>query len=121
MNQAWYADDATRAGSCEDLRSFWDRLQIHGVGFGYHPNATKTHLVVKAEHAEKAKQQFSGTGVNITTEGKRHLGAAIGSRSFMEEYVGKKVTKWSEEIKQVGHDCQISTPCNLFCLHSWPL
>ncbi len=27
---------------------------------------------------------FAGTGINITTEGKRHLGAAIGSRSYTE-------------------------------------
>ena len=42
----------------------------HGTCFGYHPNAAKAHLVVKAEHAEKVKQQFEGTDINIATEGK---------------------------------------------------
>ena len=102
VKQVWYADDATGAGTCDDLRAFWDSLQIHGVGYGYHPNATKTHLVVKAEHATKARELFAGTGVNVTTEGKRHLGAAVGSRSYMEEYVTGKVTKWCDEIKQLA-------------------
>ena len=102
VKQVWYADDATGAGTCDDLRAFWDSLQIHGVGYGYHPNGTKTHLVVKAEHATKARELFAGTGVNVTTEGKRHLGAAVGSRSYMEEYVTGKVTKWCDEIKQLA-------------------
>jgi hypothetical protein len=61
VNQVWYADDATGAGSCEDLRSFWDSLQMHGDGFGYNLNATKTYLVVKPEHEENAKLVFEST------------------------------------------------------------
>ena len=75
--QVWYADDATGAGTCNDLRLFWDSMQRHGAGYGYYPNASKTHLVVKAEHIEKAKERFADTGINITTEGKRHLGAVM--------------------------------------------
>jgi hypothetical protein len=33
---------------------------------------------VKPEHEENANLVFAGTWHNITTEGKRHLGAAIG-------------------------------------------
>ena len=42
-------------------------------------------------------------GVNVTTEGKRHLGAAIGSHSFTEEYVSRKVQVWSEEVQRLAH------------------
>lgn len=75
-------------------------MQVHGDGYGYHPNGPKTHLVVKAAHVEKARELFAGTGIKVTTEGKRHLGAAIGTRSSTEEYVADKVRKWSEEIIQ---------------------
>jgi len=51
-------------------------MQKHGDAFGYHLNAGKTHIVVKAEYEDKARQGFAGLGVNITTEGKSHLGAA---------------------------------------------
>ena len=44
--------------------------------------------------------------INITTEGKRHLGAVIGSRSYTEEYVAGKVEKWSEEIKKLANIAQ---------------
>ena len=65
VKQVWYADDATGAGTCDDLRTFWNSVQIHGTGYGYHPNGAKTHLVVKAEHVEKARELFAGTGVIV--------------------------------------------------------
>ena len=64
VKQVWYADDATGAASCSDLRAWWDSLFEHGKGFGYHPNASKTHLIVKEQFLENAKQQFAGTNVN---------------------------------------------------------
>ena len=103
VKQVWFADDATGAASCSELRSYWDSLLFHGADYGYNPNAAKTHLIVKEKFEEEAKQLFAGTGVNISTTGKRHLGAAIGSRSFVEEYVGGKVQRWVEEIKQLAN------------------
>ena len=43
-------------------------------------------ILVKEAIAEEAKRQFSGTGVQITTEGKRLLGAAIGTDEFVEKF-----------------------------------
>ena len=57
---------------------------------------------VKEEYVGKARELFAGTGINITTEGKRHLGAAIGSRLYTEKYVSRKVTSWIDEIKQLA-------------------
>ena len=86
VKQFWYADDATGASTCTKLRCWWDKLSTHGPLFGDYPNPPKPHLVVKEEHEVCAIEIFDGTGVQITTEGKHHLGAAIGSRSFVEEY-----------------------------------
>ena len=72
------------------------------LSYGYHPNGAKTHLVVKAEHARELFAGTGITGINVTTEGKPHLGAAIGSRSYTVEYVADKVKKWSEEIRQLA-------------------
>ena len=106
VKQVWYADDATGAGTCDDLRKWWESLQAHGARYGYNPNTSKTHLVVKTEHAARAREMFADTDINITTEGKRHLGAVIGSRSYTEEYVAGKVEKWSEEIKKLANIAQ---------------
>ena len=75
-----------------------------GPRFGYHLNAAKTCLVVKEEKEEKAKHVFqdSITNIFITREGKRHLGAAIGSSSFVETFVSNKVEEWREEIEKLS-------------------
>ena len=62
-----------------------------GPSYGYFVNPGKTWLIVKPQHERDAKELFSGTGIGITSEGKRHLGAALGSRSFLESYISDKV------------------------------
>ena len=51
---------------------------------GYFPNASKTHLVIKPELMDEATKIFTNTSTQITTQGQRHLGAAIGTTSFAE-------------------------------------
>ena len=102
VQQAWFADDATSAASCNKLKTWWDDLTVLGPTFGYYPNGSKTYLVVKPEHAETARQLFTDTDVNISIEGKRHLGAALGSRTFIEEYVTNKVQGWTQEITRLA-------------------
>ena len=52
---------------------------------------------------------FRGTAINVTTEGHKHLGAALESRSFLEEFVGEKVDKWVNEVTKLA-DFAISQP-----------
>ena len=117
VKQVWYADDASGASSIEDLRKFWDSLNQHGDNYGYHPNSTKTHLVVKPDHEAKARALFADTGVNITTDGKRHLGAAIGSKAFTTQYVSEKVNSWCDEINQLAH-IAITQPHSAYCAYT---
>ena len=117
VKQVWFADDATGAGTCESLRKFWDNLLTLGTGYGYYPNGSKTYLVVKPEHIVKARELFADTDVNITTEGKRHLGAAIGTRDFIESYVAGKVKKWVEEIHQLSEIAQ-TQPHAAYCAYT---
>ena len=50
--------------------------------------AINSWLLVKEAIAEEAKRQFSGTArsIQITTEGKRLQGAAIGTNEFVEKF-----------------------------------
>ena len=50
-----------------------------GPDYGYQPNAAKTCIIVKEEYLAQAVTLFEGTGISITQEGKRYLGAAIDS------------------------------------------
>ena len=40
--------------------------------------------------------------MQITREGQRHLGAALGSQTFVEAYVTSKVEEWVREVKQLA-------------------
>jgi hypothetical protein len=55
-------------------------------------------LITKPEKEEIKREIFKETEINITTEGKRHLGAVVGSRSYLNEYVNEKVEEWAKEI-----------------------
>ena len=48
---------------------------------------------MKPESREQAEEIFRGTGVKISSEGERHMGAVIGSKAFKEIYVKTKVEK----------------------------
>lgn len=85
-------DDATACGSLKGLRSWWDKLTSEGPGFGYFPNPSKTCIIVKDGLHDAAISAFQGTGVSITSDGKRHLGAALGSPSFITSFAEKQVT-----------------------------
>ena len=84
--QCWLAYDASGAGSIKVVLKCWQSLEKMGPMFGYHPNALKCWLIVKPNKHEEAIEAFQNTGINVTTEGRRHLGAALGSRDFLQDY-----------------------------------
>ena len=76
----WFADDATGSGPLTALCTWWDKLVTLGPSFGYHSNGEKTWLVVKEGLEDAATEAFKGTSVQVTAQGQKHLGAALGSR-----------------------------------------
>ena len=62
-------------------------LQLVGPLYGYFPKPSKCYLVVKGQDLENAIEIFRGSEVKITTERKKHLGAAIGNEDFKASYV----------------------------------
>ena len=86
--QCWFADDATGCGSLvQDIRVWWKELIVTGPVLRYYPNAGKCWLVVKPVEEETARTIFEQTAINITTEGQKHLVAALSSRFYLEQYV----------------------------------
>ena len=77
-------------------------MKIVGPKSGYFPKATKCWLIVKPDKFEEAKSAFDGTDINVTCESRRHLGALLGSRLYLEEYVGNKVEIWVQEILKLS-------------------
>ena len=63
------------------------------------------HTRVENENLKKKAEDLFGSSVNITSEGQRHLGAAIGSESFKDAYCTEKVEKWKQELLNL---CEIA-------------
>ncbi len=64
-------------------------------------------LILKnADNYPSAKRIFKDVEIEITSEGKRHLGAALGSEQFKEEYVKLKVSKWVKDIEKLAEFAQ---------------
>ena len=43
-------------------------------------------------------QAVKDTNIQITTQGKRNLGAALGTSQFRDEYIMGKINEWVEEF-----------------------
>jgi len=80
----------------------WDKFKATSLQYVYHPNLSKTRLVVKPEHLPAAEAHFQDTGIQVTTQGQRHLGDTIGSRNFVENFVQRKVSLWVSEIENIS-------------------
>ena len=96
--QVWYADDATGGGSLHRVRGWWDKLNVVGPTFGYFPNAIKTWLVVKEPVLAAAQSLFQDTAINITSDGRRLLGAPLGTEGFCRDFLEKRVASWVQEV-----------------------
>ena len=84
--QVWLADDVSYAGDIDGIHCWWGKLRSLGPGYGYYPEPSKTVLIVNPEKLSYAIQMFGNSGVTITCEGKRHLGAVVGTTGYKEKY-----------------------------------
>ena len=103
VSQVWLADDATGAGKLQPLKQWWDLIKKEGVKYGYFVKPTKSWLILKDNSKlTECKELFASSPINITVEGKRHLGAAIGSPDYKNEYIDDKVKTWVSNIKALS-------------------
>ena len=96
---AGYADDLFGAGKIKELKRLWLYIKNEGPKYGYFQQEHKTWLIVKPEYLTEAKQVFCDTEVKITTLGRKHLGAAVGSPEYREVFMTEKVENWVKELK----------------------
>jgi len=94
-----------------ELCSSFFRWQLLDV---YFTNAKKTVLIVKPEHLSAAQTLFANTNIQITAGGQRHLGAALGSREFADEYTTSKIESWTKEVSALA-EVATSKPHAAYC------
>ena len=97
------ADDAIGAGKLDKLKEWWNKVILEGTKFGYFVNQSKSWLILKnPDELANAQSTFENSQIKITTTGKRHLGAALGSQDFKKEYISEKVEQWMKEIEKLS-------------------
>lgn len=120
IKQCWFADDASGAGSITEIKKWWDTLSTIGPDFGYYPNGKKCWIITKPDRENIAREAFKETAINVTVHGQRHLGAAIGSREYVEEYVNDKVTNWISEITRLA-EIAVTQPQACYAVYTFGL
>jgi hypothetical protein len=101
--QVWLADDATGAGTLKKLKTWWNLVETEGRKYGYIVKPSKSWLILKdLQNLQAAETLFADTSIKITTEGKRHLGAAIGTEEYKNTYITEKVDEWCERMKKLS-------------------
>ena len=97
--QIAFADNFTVAGKLTSIRDYWGKLTVLCPKCGYFPKASKSFLIVKEDKLGEARNVFNDSNVNISIEGKRHLGAVIGSNDkYREKYVKDLVNDWNNQL-----------------------
>ena len=89
-----FAEDFTVSGRTSEIKAYWDILQQQELLFGYFSKLSKSYLIVKEQYYNKAVDAFMGNKVKVTSEGKRHLGAVIGSEAFKVSHAKSHVDDW---------------------------
>jgi hypothetical protein len=102
VKQVWLADDSAGGGKITALYSWYKTLCDEGKKFGYHVNGSKSWLIVKSKTIASEAEHVFGEEVNITCEGKRHLGAVVGSQGYKDEYCNEKIAQWKAEIETLS-------------------
>lgn len=102
LTQVWYAHDAAGMGQIDQTHLWWDKLVKLGPGFGYYTNSSKTRLITKEAHHQKAIEAFLGTGGKVTSYGTPYLGSPIGFRAFIGSSVEEKVKLWSTKLDNLA-------------------
>lgn len=98
--QCWFANDATWCGSLQNIRVWWDELMMARPDSGYYP-MRKCWLATKPDK-EETRSVFEETAINITTEGRKHLGATLGSKPYLEQYLDGKAEEWVGQVTKLA-------------------
>ena len=100
VTQPWYADDARALGTFAILETYFDLLTCHGPGRGYHPDLTKSVLIVRPDNIEAGKVCGARHGFRVCT-GSRYLGGCIGEDESKCDYLGERTLTWEKNNKMI--------------------
>ena len=101
VTQPWYADDAGALGAFARLETYRDSLTRQDPGRGYHPNLTKSVLIVRPENPEAGKVFRARHGYRVCT-GTRYLGGYIGEDESKLDWLRERTLTWEKNINMIS-------------------
>ena len=102
VKQVCLADDSAGDGRIEDLYRWYKYLCEEGKKYGCLVNGSKSWLIVNSQELADDAERVFGDEIYITTEGKRNLGAVIGSKEYKDQYCAEEVQGWKEGISTLA-------------------
>ena len=94
VKEAVFADEFSITGTLNSIKDYPDELTAIIPKYGYFPNPSKSYLIGK----EEAQNVFANSRVNVTADGKRHLGAVITSTEYCDQYVKDLLKDWNNQF-----------------------
>ena len=113
-----YADDFSAAGSISSLKYWWNIFCELGPKFGCFTEPKKSWSIVKYDCFDRAIHIFNDTNIQITKQGRRHLGAALRTSQFRNEYIMEKINKWVAELHVLSEIAKIESQAAYTCFLS---
>ena len=108
-----YADDFSAAGSILSLKYWWSIFCELGPKFGCFPKPKKSWSIVKYNCFDRAIHICND--INIQ---RRHLGAAVRTNQFRNEYIMEKINKWVAELHVLSEIAKIESQAVYTCFLS---
>ena len=59
------------------------------------PKTSKSYLTVKEGQFSYVTALFDNPNINVTVEGKKHVGAIVGSKGYKREFADELVKDWN--------------------------
>ena len=101
VTQPWYADDARALGAFAILETYFDSLICQVLGRGYHPNPTKSVLIVRPENLEAVKVFGARHAFRVCT-GARYIGGYIGDDKSKRDWLRERTLTWYKNFNTIS-------------------
>ena len=100
VTQPWYADDAGALGTFARHATYFYLLICQGLVRGYHPEPTKSILILTPEILEVEKV-FGSRYIFRVCRGARYSWGYIGNDEFKHDWLRERTLTWEKNINTI--------------------
>ena len=101
VRQAWFADDSAMRGRASLVGQVFARLCELGPVYGYYPEPEKSAVVCDPAVRDAAAAQLDKFDL-CYSDGKRYVGAFLGSRKALERWLQPQIDDWVYGVKRLA-------------------